>query len=519
MPLLTQTKLWPDIQKHAEGMARLHLTTLYGQNKARFAACHVRAEDFTLDFSRERVNQETLTLLLRLLEEQGFKDWRAKLFAGKPVNVSENRPALHMALRQGNEGALTAITPELTKDIAEELSRALELAEGVRDGRLKGATGKTIRYVIHVGIGGSDIGPRMLAHVFADEKAPHIHFIRNVDGATLRKTMQACVAEETIVLLASKSFTTAETLRNAETLKEWLAHTLGGAGAARHMYALTSGARAAFAFGVPQENILRLWDWVGGRFSVWSVMALPAMMAMGKKAFLEFLQGGRAADQHFLETPEEKNIPVLLALLSVWNLCALGHRARAVLPYAEALADWPAYVQQLEMESLGKSASRDGETIHYPTAPIVFGMSGTPAQHSFMQALHQGNEIIPAEILLITEAQRDLAEHQRMLLANGLAQAEALMRGKKAEVAKHFPGNRPSTLLVLKRLNPFTLGKLIGFYEHKVFTQAVLCALNPFDQWGVELGKSLADTFARQLAGQEAPDADTSGIMALLKET
>jgi glucose-6-phosphate isomerase len=386
-----------------------------------------------------------------------------------------------------------------------ERARALGFARALRAGARK-----NIKHIIHVGIGGSDLGPRLLAEAFSDGQGPAVHFVSNVDPAPLHWLMLALEPKETLVLLVSKSFTTAEVKRNGETLKLWLANALGKK-AGEHLVAVTAAPEAARAFGVDAKNIYLLWDWIGGRFSIASSVSLSAMAAIGPQRFEEFLRGMAAIDQHFKTAPLDENMPVLLALLALWNVNVLAFNARAVLPYCEALSLWPSYLQQLEMESLGKSADVDGATVDYATAPVIFGSSGTPAQHAYMQALHQGTLKCATEILIVKEGE-GAPEHHRMLKAHALAQAEALAFGKDASTIhegdpalaaqKSFEGNRPSSVIILEKLSPEALGALVALYEHKVFVLGRLWNLNPFDQWGVELGKQLAGPFEAYLAGE-----------------
>jgi glucose-6-phosphate isomerase len=458
------------------------------QNYPRLAALTEMAPDATplppisaatlrLSLARQFLPADFVSRAAALLKEQGFESARADMASGQPVNASENRAVRHMDLRKANPPA----------EVKAELDRALAFAEKMRRGEIKGQSGKTIRHVIHIGIGGSDLGPRLVAQALGDHQGPQVHFIANVDGGPVARLMRTLDPEETYILIASKTFTTAETMLNAKTLRGWLK-------ADTQMAALTTAPEKARDFGIPAENIFRFFDWVGGRFSVWSVIGLPAMIALGEKAFREFLGGAAEMDTHFMEAPLEQNAPVLLAALDIWNGNVKNRKGRAVLPYTQALSLLPSYLQQLEMESLGKSVTKDGMKVDYMTGGIVFGMAGTDAQHAFMQALHQGTEIIPAEFLLVARDADHLPDHHMMLLANGLAQGEALAAGKKdaASPHRHFDGGRPSTTIVLDALTPRSFGALLALYEHKVFTLGVFWNLNPFDQWGVELGKQLA---------------------------
>ncbi|NDE91079.1 MAG: glucose-6-phosphate isomerase [Alphaproteobacteria bacterium] len=483
MAQLTQIPVWREIIQHADSVRGVHLQQSFAGNPNRFDEMSIGQGALFLDYSKQCVMRETLGLLAQALEQQDFASQRAALFAGDAINKSEGRAARHIALRSSNADA----------EVAQALQKSLAFAEKLRARQVMGATGKPIKHIIHIGIGGSDLGPQLLVHALADAKAPNIIFIRNVDGGPIAQAMAQLDPEETLLFIASKTFTTAETMLNADTLLGWITAVMGREKALQHVVALTAAPDIAKAYGVADECIFRFWDWVGGRFSIWSSIGLSAMAAMGAQRFTEFLRGGEAMDTHFYNAPLLQNMPVLLALLSIWNINVLGYQARAVLPYAESLSEWPSYLQQLEMESLGKSVDRDGKAVDYATAPVVFGMTGTPAQHAFMQALHQGTQIIPAEIILIKNPAHALAAHHRMLNANGLAQAQALQQGKQVDdKQKSFSGNRPSSTIMMDELSPFALGQLLVLYEHKVFTESVMWNLNPFDQWGVELGKTLA---------------------------
>lgn len=501
---LTKNPHWPSVLAAHQALFGTSLRDLFAQDITRFQHMHARAGAITLDYSRQCMNAAGLDACFKLLDAQGFVAARAALFAGQKINVSEGRAALHMALRAEKKAVFKVGDVDVMPSVLAARDKMLAFSDDVRNGVARGATGKAFKHIIHVGIGGSDLGPRLLVDALADGKGPHIHFIMNVDGAALRKVMNHCAPDETLVLLASKTFTTAETMRNAETLKEWLAASLKEK-ALLHFAALTAAPDKAKAWGIADAAIFPFWEWVGGRFSLWSSVGLPAAIAMGADNFSAFLAGGAEMDAHFLSAPAHQNIPVLMALFSIWNINVCGHHARAVLPYTERLGLLPSYLQQLEMESLGKSINRHGGALDYATAPTVFGMTGTPAQHAFMQALHQSTETIPAEFILTKKDDAALPVHLAMLNANALAQAEALAFGRTADevrgsgetdaarvAQKTFTGNRPSSVLVLENLSPATLGQLIALYEHKVFTESVLWNLNPFDQWGVELGKVLA---------------------------
>ncbi len=452
-----ETKAWADLAHHAESWRGVHLRELLAQDASRVAQFAAEGAGVRLDYSRQRVGAITIRLLARLAEERGLPAWRSALFSGEPINQTEKRAALHTALRAG------AFAPP---EVQEALLRVKDLSGKIRSG---------YKRVINLGTGGSDLGPRLLADALGDG-ALDVRFAANVDPRDLQRALEGAEPASTLFIVVSKTFTTQETMANAAAAKAW-----GG----RHFIAVSSNVPAAQKFGA--LKVVPMWDWVGGRFSVWSAVGLAAACAMGFAAFEEFLAGGHEMDRHFAEAPAEKNLPVLLALLGVWNTNFLGCATHAVLPYSNGLRLLPAYLQQLEMESNGKRVDREGREVGYATAPVLWGAEGTVSQHSFHQLLHQGTQVVPADFI-------ELGIDER-LTANCLAQADALAFGTdQPGLPPHqqYPGNRPSSILFLEKLTPRALGQLIALYEHKVFTQGVLWNINSFDQWGVELGKQLA---------------------------
>ena len=454
----TECKAWQDLAHHAESWRGVHLRELFANDSARGAQCAAQGPGVRYDYSRQRLGAMTLRLLAKLAAERGFDQWRAALLGGKPVNNTENRAAWHTALR----------SDDAPVEVVQTLNRARNLASELRETR---------RYtrIVNLGTGGSDLGPRLLADALSDGRLD-VRFAANIDPKDLERALEGADPGKTLFVVASKTFTTQETMANAEAAKRW-----GG----RHFVAVTSNVEAAKSFGV--EDIFPMWDWVGGRFSVWSAVGFSAMCAIGAVAFQEFLSGGKEIDQHFGETPLEKNIPVLMALAGVWNTNFLGIPTLAVLPYSNALRLLPAYLQQLEMESNGKRVDREGREVSYATAPVLWGGEGTVSQHSFHQLLHQGTQAAACDFIELGLDKR-LSAHCR-------AQADALAFGTDDAALppyRRYPGNRPSSLLVLEGLSARNLGRLIALYEHKVFTQGVIWNINSFDQWGVELGKELA---------------------------
>jgi glucose-6-phosphate isomerase len=453
----TECQAWSQLTVHAESWRSVHLRELFDADEHRAAQMGVEAAGVRCDYSRQRVGAITLRLLAHLAEERGFAEWRAALLSGKVVNSTENRPAWHTALRAANP------PPE----VKAALERMRKLASEVRGGKF--------RRVVNLGTGGSDLGPRLLADALADGKLD-VRFAANIDPRDLERALEGARPDDTLFVIASKTFTTQETMANAAAAKRW-----GG----RHFFAVTANLERAKQFGALE--VLPMWDWVGGRFSVWSAVGFAAMCAIGADAFQEFLEGAREIDQHFASAPLEKNIPVLMALIGVWNTDFLGCATHAVLPYANALRLLPAYLQQLEMESNGKRVDREGRTVDYSTAPVLWGAEGTVSQHSFHQLLHQGTQVVPCDFI-------DLRLEEN-LSANARAQADALAAGTddpELPPHKQYPGNRPSSMLFLDGCTPRNLGRLIALYEHKVFTQGVVWNINSFDQWGVELGKEMA---------------------------
>jgi glucose-6-phosphate isomerase len=450
---------WAKLAQHAESWRSVHLRELFAADSARGRVFVAEAPGLRYDYSRQRLGAMTLRLLAHLSAERGFAEWREALLAGSTVNSTEKRAAWHTALRSG-DGA--------PAEVKATLARMKELAQKLR-------AEKRFRRIVNLGTGGSDLGPRLIADALGDNTLD-VRFAANVDPRDLERALEGAQPASTLFIVASKTFTTQETMANAQAARQW---------GAREFYAVTSNVEAAKSFGA--SEILPMWDWVGGRFSVWSAVGFAAMCAIGPEAFEEFLQGARDSDEHFARTPLEKNVPALMALIGVWNTNFLGAASHAVLPYANALRLFPFYLQQLEMESNGKRVDREGRVVDYATAPVLWGMEGTVSQHSFHQLLHQGTQVVPVDFI-------DLNLEQN-LSANARAQADALAFGTEdaqLPAFRQYPGSRPSSILYLEGLDPRNLGRLIALYEHKVFTQGVIWNINSFDQWGVELGKELA---------------------------
>ena len=536
---LKQSAAWLSLSQHRRMVAELRLRELFEKDPHRFRRFSVELDGLLLDYSKNLITEDTLRLLFDLAREADLDSWRQRLFAGAPVNQTEHRAALHMALRGGLPAPVTVGGADVQAEVEAVLARMEQLAGRIRDGSYQGFKGGRITDLIHIGIGGSDLGPRLVLQALADRHdGPRVHFVSNIDGVELASCTAALDPATTLVTVVSKSFTTLETRANAEAAKQWfLDQGADAAAVRRHFIAVSSNIEAARAFGIDGERLFPIWDWVGGRYSLWSAVGLPVAIGCGMETFRALLAGARAMDQHFLSAPLDRNLPVLLGLLGIWYINFMGLPSHAVIPYAERLAKLPAYLEQLEMESNGKSADRDGRAVDYATAPVLWGATGTVGQHAFFQALHQGTQPVPADFIGVARPMSRYQDLHEQLMANLFAQTEALMRGQTADEARAqmaeeglvaeqidallpfriFPGNRPSTTILLRELSPPLLGMLIALYEHKVFTQSVIWRVNAFDQWGVELGKRLAEGLLPALRdgeGLEAHDASTRGLVA-----
>lgn len=526
MSRLTESPAWRALEAHQREVAPLHMRELFASDPGRASRFSVECGDLFLDYSRHRITAQTLELLVALAQESDVEGWIRRMFAGDALNQTEQRPALHVALRAAGE-----VFPDAKRNVMPELrverGRMYRFAAELRAGRVPGSggAGEPIRSVVNLGIGGSDLGPRMLVRALRDFRDRHVEvrFAANVDPADLDAALEGLEPASTLFIIASKSFTTIETLTNARRARAWLAATLGDAPElSAHFAAVTADAAKARAWGIADGRIFPMWDWVGGRYSLWSSVGLPACIAIGPDHFDALLAGARRMDEHLRTAPLSANMPVMLALLSVWYSSFFGAQSHVLLPYSENLRDFPAWVQQLHMESNGKRVDRDGQPVDYPTAPVIWGAAGTNSQHSFHQLLHQGTHLVPADFIVPLagngpgDKQEDAAH--RLLVANALAQGSALMTGSAATAGqphRELPGNRPSSTLLMQRLDPASLGQLLALYEHKVVVEAALLNINPFDQWGVEFGKTVAQAVAR---GNAAESLDPS-TRALLQRT
>jgi len=540
MSALTDSAAWKALKAHFETIRDVHMRTLFENDKDRATRMSLRVGDLYVDYSKHRITDETLRLLVALARQAGVPQAIEAMFRGERINRTENRAVLHTALRNRSGEPVFVDGKDVMPDVLAVLAKMRAFTERLRSGEWRGHTGKPITDVVNLGIGGSDLGPYMVCEALRPywKEGMRAHFVSNVDGTHLVETLRRVDPETTLFIVASKTFTTQETIANAKSARAWLLEKLGGdtRAVARHFVAVSTNHKAVAEFGIDTENMFGFWDWVGGRYSLWSAIGLPIACVTGMDRFEELLAGGHAMDVHFRTAPLEKNLPVILAMLGVWYVNFFGAETHAVLPYDQSLHRFPAFLQQLEMESNGKSVDRDGRKVDYATCPIVFGEPGTNGQHAFYQLIHQGTRLVPADFIAPANTQRRLGDHHRLLCANFFAQTEALMRGKtEAEVRAEleaagvpeerirlqlphrvFEGNRPTTSILFPRLTPQVLGQLIALYEHKVFVQGIVWNIYSFDQWGVELGKQLASKILPELE-DEAPvtshDASTNGLI------
>ncbi len=532
---------WQRLRAHAERLRRVHLRDLFAADPGRFSALSRRLADppLLLDLSRQKLDGAALSDLLALAREAAVEEELGRLFAGERVNRTEGRAALHMALRARAGDRFAVDGKDVTAEVLAMRARLRAFAEGVRDGRIRGATGASFTDVVHIGIGGSELGPRAVCRALAPlaDGRVRVHFVSNIDPQALHLALSGLDPARTLVLVVSKTFTTRETMANARAARAWLAARLGEAAVGHHFVAISSAVERARDFGIPEERVFGFAEWVGGRFSLWSPVGLSIALHLGFDAFEALLDGARAMDRHVREAPLEANLPVLLALVEVWNRDLLGLPTRVVVPYDATLGDLVLHLQQVEMESNGKSTRRDGAPVGWPTAPAVWGSPGTDGQHAYFQMLHQGTDPVPAEFLVAARCRVPDDGRHVELAANALAQAEALAFGRTDEEARaemeaaglapeeierllphrRFPGDRPCTVLMVRRLDPRTLGALLALYEHKVFVEGVLWDVNSFDQFGVELGKRLAARLVPELSGAPRPELHDAATNALVQ--
>jgi glucose-6-phosphate isomerase len=538
MSLVTGTEAWRALEGHRGEMDGVHMRDLFEADPARFDRFSLRFDDLLFDYSKHRITADTMRLLLDLAEERRVCEWRDRMFAGERINVTEDRAVLHVALRNRSGRPVRVEGDDVMPAVLGVLERMRRFTDAVRSGEWRGHTGRRITDVVNIGIGGSDLGPVMVTEALRPYWQPGMraHFVSNIDGTHLAETLHRCAPESTLFTVASKTFTTQETMTNAESARQWLLDELREPEAvARHFVAMSTNAEAVSAFGIDPANMFEFWDWVGGRYSLWSAIGLPIALVVGMDRFEELLDGAHEADEHFRTAPPEENIPVIMAMLGVWYRNFWGAETHAILPYDQSLHRFAAYFQQGDMESNGKGVDREGSPIAgYATGPVVWGEPGTNGQHAFYQLIHQGTSLIPCDFLAPIHSQNPLGRHHRILMANFFAQTEALMRGRtadevRAELAargtvderlvahRTFPGNRPTTSILFDRLTPRTLGRLVALYEHKIFVQGIVWNINSFDQWGVELGKVLANAILRELEDGARPTGHDSSTNKLIE--
>ncbi|MEI9416976.1 glucose-6-phosphate isomerase [Mesorhizobium sp. Cs1321R2N1] len=516
---------------------------VFAADPQRFKTFSATDGDLLLDWSKCAVDAATMGLLEKLAAAADLEGRRAAMFAGKKINVTEDRAVLHTALRNLSGKGVTVDGQDVKADVISVLDAMGAFADAIRSGKATGATGKKITDIVNIGIGGSDLGPAMATLALAPyHDGPNAHYVSNIDGAHIHDTLKGLSAETTLFIIASKTFTTVETMTNAQTARDWVQKALGKEAVGKHFAAVSTALDLVATFGIEQDRVFGFWDWVGGRYSLWGAIGLPVMIAIGPRNFRAFLDGAHEMDEHFRTVPLRKNLPALLGLVGWWHRVICGYPARAVIPYDQRLSRLPAYLQQLDMESNGKSVTLDGTPVTTPTGPLVWGEPGTNGQHAFFQLLHQGTDLIPVEFLAAAVGHElDLKHQHDLLLANCLAQSEALMKGRTLEearaqmlakdmkpadvdrIAPHrvFSGNRPSVTILYRKLDPRTFGRLIALYEHRVFVEGTLFNINSFDQWGVELGKELATGLLPVVGGKESAakrDASTAGLVGYIHQ-
>jgi len=531
------------LETHKKRLNKTPMRELFAADPSRFGKFSAKAGDILLDYSKNRIDAEVMAALFDFARQVDVEGRRDAMWGGEHINITEDRAVEHMALRYQGGKPVNVDGKDVMPDVRDVLARMKVFSDQVRDGTIRGATGEQFTDVINIGIGGSDLGPAMVTLALAPytRQDLRVHYVSNVDGAHIHDTLEGLDPKRTMFIVASKTFTTDETMTNANTARKWIAEGVGEAGIADHFAALSTNLPACDAFGIKQDRIFGFWDWVGGRYSVWSAIGLPIAIAVGFENFEKFLKGAAAMDAHFLSTPLEENLPVIMGLIGVWYRNVWDFSTQAVLPYDQRLSRFAAYLQQQDMESNGKSVTLGGKSVDWSTGPIVWGEPGTNGQHAFYQLIHQGTDVIPCDFLIAANPQENLPPHHAKLVANVLAQSEALMLGKtedevvaelkaqgldKARIKeltphKVFPGNRPSNTIMYSQLTPETLGSLIALYEHKVFVQGTIWNVNSYDQWGVELGKQLAKALLPKVEGtasSEGHDSSTRGLLAYFHE-
>ncbi len=543
MTEINQTDEWMALEKHWAEVKSLQMSDLFHQSPERTEQMSIRQCGIMLDYSKNRITSKSMNLLLDLARATDMDGWRRRMFSGERLNITENRAVLHVALRNRSNQSIWFDGEDVMPGINAVLQKMEAFSDSVRSGDWKGYTGKPIRDVVNIGIGGSNLGPLMICEALKPYQKPglRMHFVSNVDATHIVETISALDPETTLFIIASKTFTTQETLTNAHTARKWLLAQLHDEEAvARHFVAVSTNGDLVSEFGIDTDNMFEFWDWVGGRYSLWSAIGLPIAIAIGMRNFYQLLQGAHEMDQHFLHADLSENMPVIMALLGIWYIDFADMRTHAILPYDQYLRYLPDYLQQADMESNGKYVTRFGRPVEYPTGPVIWGTAGTDGQHAYYQLIHQGTQIIPCDFIIPVNSHNETGDHHEKLFANCLAQSEALMRGKTRTQAREemeasgldperivdllphriFPGNRPSNTLLVDKITPSRLGSLIALYEHKIFTQGVIWRVNSFDQWGVELGKQLAGVILSELLDEQQTsdhDCSTSGLITYFR--
>ncbi|HXF63368.1 MAG TPA: glucose-6-phosphate isomerase [Caldilineaceae bacterium] len=543
MPSLTSSPAWQALAAHQRAMANVHLRDLFAQDPRRFDRFSLRFGDILFDYSKNRITAETMDLLLALARQAGLQEQIEAMFSGAKINTTEDRAVLHVALRNRSNRPIYVDGQDVMPEVNRVLAKMRRFSEKVRSGEWRGYSGQPITDVVNIGIGGSDLGPKMVTRALTPYGSPHlrVHFVSNVDGTDLVETLKRVEPATTLFLVASKTFTTQETMTNAHSARAWLLAAAADESAiAKHFVALSTNEQAVRSFGIDPDNMFEFWDWVGGRYSLWSAIGLSIALYLGMDHFEELLDGAHQVDEYFRSAPFAENIPVVMALLGIWYNNFFGAETHAILPYDQYMDRFADYFQQGDMESNGKSVTKNGEWVDYSTGPIIWGQPGTNGQHAFYQLIHQGTKLVPCDFLAPAQSHNPLGDHHTILLSNFFAQTEALMRGKTADevraelvregvsgakleelvAAKTFTGNRPTNSFLFPKLTPRILGSLIAFYEHKIFVQGVIWNINSFDQMGVELGKVLAKAILPELGGDgevTGHDSSTNGLINAYK--
>ncbi|MEK0412424.1 MAG: glucosephosphate isomerase [Pseudomonadota bacterium] len=548
MSQINQSLIWQSLNQHKKDIESISLREMFKSDPNRFNQFHIQFNDLLLDYSKHRISKETISLLIKLAKEADVEGWRNRMFRGEKINSTEHRAVLHTALRNQNTSPIISDGEDVMPKVKNVLKKMRRFSEEVRSGLWRGFSGKTITSVINIGIGGSDLGPAMVCQALKAYGSKTItpYFVSNVDGADLSQVLEKCNPETTLFIIASKTFTTQETMTNAFSAREWfLQAAKDNQHIKKHFVALSTNQHAVSEFGIDTENMFEFWDWVGGRYSLWSAIGLSIALYIGMDGFEDLLKGGFEMDEHFKTAPIEQNIPMMMGLLGIWYINFFNFPTHAILAYDQGLSKLAPYLQQADMESNGKFINRDGEHIDFHTGPVIWGEVGTNGQHAFYQLLHQGTEIVPADFIMPIESQyalgKDGNEHHKILLSNFIAQTQSLMLGKtyneaRAEIEKQgyegediesfipqktFEGNRPTSSILFKKLTPKTLGQIIAMYEHKIFTQGIVWNINSFDQWGVEYGKQIAKQVLPKLS-EKTPtdnfDSSTNGLINYIKK-